>query len=75
MKQTNTPALGTKGCLIDTFDGTYQFRVYNIDGTFKDYNLHHCDLMITIDDSDAAFYEYEDGRLTLDHSSNTLGRK
>ena len=69
-----TSATGVKGCLIDSFDGNYYFRVYN-GQDFKDYLVRHCDLEITLHDEDATFYEYEDGTLTLDHSYETLGIK
>ena len=66
-------ANGVRGCILDSFDGTYFFRVYNKDFTFKDYDLHHCDLFVTIDDADAYFYEDGDN-LRLDHSPATLGK-
>jgi hypothetical protein len=76
MKFTTTkPAIGTKGHLLDNFDGTYCFRVYGEDHTFKDYELHHCDLTVTIEDYDAAFYENEDGNMILDHAPATLGKE
>ena len=66
-------AKGVQGCLIYT-DGDYQFRVYDKQGGFNDYDIHHWDLGLTIDDTDAEFYEYEDGTLILDHSRETLGK-
>ena len=71
-----TLATGTTGHLLDNFDGTYEFRVYNYeDHTFKDYKLQHCDLMVTITDRDASFYENKDGTFVLDHNPGTLGLK
>ncbi len=68
-------AKGKKGCLLDSFNGNYHFRLYNDDGTFKDYLLRHCDLSITIDDEEACFYEDENGNLYLSHQPETLGIK
>jgi hypothetical protein len=51
------------------------FRVYNPDHTFKDYDINHSDLCVTIKDQDAYFfYEHDTGLLTLDHSPETLGK-
>ncbi len=66
-------AKGVKGFLLDSFDGNYYFRVYDGEGGFKDYLLKHCDLEITINDEDAVLYERENGDLSLDHSTETLG--
>lgn len=66
------PAKGTKGCLLHIGLKNWVFRVYNEDHSFKDYDLLHSDLFVTIDDEDSAFYE--DGNdLRLDHSPDTLG--
>lgn len=68
-----TPARGTKGQLLYLYEAnTYVFRVY-AGGSFKDYDVRHCDLSITIDDDDACFYEGPDRR-SLDHAPETLGR-
>lgn len=69
----HTPATGTTGHLIHTC-GNYQFRVYNADKTFTDYDLIHSDLEVTIIDRDATFYQTSNGP-TLDHSPATLGLK
>lgn len=69
-----TSADGTSGCLIWVSGENYMFRVYDDHGAFKDYDIRHSDLNIKIVDSDAAFYEYEDGALFLDHSPETLGK-
>jgi hypothetical protein len=65
-------ATGADGCLIRGHDGTYYFRVYDADHNFRDYDLMHSDLSITITDPDAFFYtdEYSD---RLDHAPATLG--
>lgn len=68
-----TLAAGTAGHLLDNFDGTYDFRVYGENHTFKDYRLHHCDLMVTITDQDASFYENDDGTYVLGHLPTTIG--
>lgn len=64
------------GHLLRTFDPANQivFRVYNKDGTFIDYDIHHCDLCVTIDDADAFLYS-GDGVDRIDHSPETLGLK
>lgn len=49
---------------------SYFARKYEVDGSFKDYDLLHYDLTIKIIDRDACFYE---DRMTLDHSPQTLG--
>ncbi len=67
-------ARGVKGCIIDSFDGNYHFRVYNADHTFADYVLRHCDLQVIIDDDDAVLYDDELGQ-RLDHSPETLGKE
>ena len=63
---------GVEGCLIRGHDGIYYFRVYDADHNFRDYDLMHSDLSITITDPDAFFYtdEYND---RLDHAPATLG--
>ncbi len=62
------PAKGTKGILLYTLNNEYVFRVYKEDNSFIDYDILHCDLELTINDDDATFYEFEDGRNILDHS-------
>lgn len=51
------------------------FRVYHDGGEFTDYDICHSDLQVTINDTDAYFYEREDGEPYLDHSPQTLGIK
>ena len=68
------PAKGVRGCIIDSFDGSYYFRVYNPDHTFVDYQLRHHDLMVIIDDDDAVLYDDENSTL-LDYSPQTLGKE
>jgi hypothetical protein len=70
-----TTANGVRGCLLNPYhaEGKWTFRVYLEDGEFKDYDLCHSDLFVTIDDADACFYE--DGEtMLLDHSPATLGK-
>lgn len=67
-------ANGARGCIISGFDGTYYFRVYDADHNFTDYDLHHCDLAVIIDDEDAFFYSDESGT-RLDHAPATLGKE
>ena len=66
-------ANGVTGQLITSFDGTVYFRVYDEDHNFKDYELAHSDLTVTIDDVDAFFYD-DEFTTRLDHSPATLGK-
>ena len=66
---------GVSGHLIRSAGGKYFFRVYTEETfSFKDYELIHSDLYVTIDDEDATFYEDGD-TLLLDHNPATLGVK
>lgn len=68
-------ANGVEGCLLYMHGlNKFMFRVYGTDHTFKDYDIMHNDLSITINDKDAYFYAKGD-KLTLDHSPETLGLK
>ena len=63
---------GVRGHLLNLFNGEYVFRVYDAEHNFVDYDIHHSDLCITINDSDAYFYQ-RDGQEILDHAPMTLG--
>lgn len=67
------PAGGVEGILCRTDGGEYFFRVYKPDGSFRDYDLRHDDLRVTIaPDEMASFYEVgQEG--VLDHSPEALG--
>ena len=65
-------ANGVRGYLLHLIDGTVVFRVYNDKHEFVDYDLHHSDLCVTIDDPDAYFYRKDDQDI-LDHAPMTLG--
>ena len=65
-------ANGVRGHLLSLADGTMVFRVYDNDHNFVDYNIHHSDLTVIIEDADAFFYR-GDNRDRLDHSPATLG--
>jgi len=65
-------ANGVRGHLLNLFDGEYVFRVYDDKHNFVDYNIHHSDLCVIIDDPDAYFY-HRDGQDILDHAPMTLG--
>jgi hypothetical protein len=68
------PANGLRGQLLYSCAGTYVFRIYDKDYSFKDYDLRHSDLSVIIDDVDAFLYEHIDGGMgKLDHSPETLG--
>ena len=69
---TAKSANGVRGHIIDSFDGTYYFRVYDKDHNFVDYDLRHCDLTVVNDDPDAYFYDDEFSS-RLDHAPMTLG--
>lgn len=64
---------GLAGCLIYCGDQVYRFRVYEDDGSFKDYDLLHSDLSVVIQDKDAYLYDDYGGTAKLDHSPETLG--
>jgi hypothetical protein len=72
MTAQTRPAKGVTGFLIWSGQD-YLFRVYDGQGDFKDYNMLHSDLEITILDTDATLYEYPNGTLSLDHNPETLG--
>ena len=65
-------ANGVCGHLLNLIDGTVVFRVYDAEHNFVDYDLHHSDLCVTIDDADAYFYQ-RDGQGILDHAPMTFG--
>lgn len=67
-----TSANGVSGVIIQSGGDTY-FRVYHDGGAFTDYDLRHSDLVVTINDSDAFFYEDGQEVSKLDHSPATLG--
>lgn len=71
-----TSATGATGFMIRTLDG-YVFRVYGkgADQTFKDYDILHYDLEVTVQETDATFYETDTGDMFLDYSPETLGIK
>jgi hypothetical protein len=69
-----TSANGITGHLLRSVDGEYFFRVYDADHNFVDFDIHHSDLCVTINDVDAFFYR-GDGVDRLDHSPNTIGIK
>jgi hypothetical protein len=69
---TARSANGVRGHLLNLIDGTVVFRVYDAEHNFVDYDLHHSDLCVTIDDADAYFY-HRDGRAIMDHAPMTLG--
>jgi len=72
MNQQTKSANGVRGHLLNLIDGTMVFRVYNDKHEFVDYDIHHSDLCITIDDPDAYFYRRNEQDI-LDHAPMTLG--
>lgn len=71
-----TSANGVEGVLIWVYYlDRLMFRVYNLDHTFKDYDIDHSDLSVVIKDEDAYFYEQDNGVMTVDHSPETLGNR
>jgi len=69
---THKSANGVRGHLLNLIDGTVVFRVYDSEHNFVDYDLHHSDLCVTIDDTDAYFYR-DNNQDILDHAPMTLG--
>jgi hypothetical protein len=53
--------------LLNLIDGTVVFRVYDAEHNFVDYDLHHSDLCVTIDDADAYFYHRDDKTYWIMH--------
>ena len=72
MNQQTKSANGVRGHLLNLIDGTVVFRVYDAEHNFVDYDLHHSDLCVTIDDADAYFYRRDEQDI-LDHAPITLG--
>jgi hypothetical protein len=72
MNQQTKSANGVRGHLLNLIDGIMVFRVYNDKHEFVDYDIHHSDLCITIDDPDAYFYRRNEQDI-LDHAPMTLG--
>ena len=69
---TARSANGVRGHLLNLIDGTVVFRVSDAEHNFVDYDLHHSDLCVTIDDPDAYFYRRDEQDI-LDHAPMTLG--
>jgi hypothetical protein len=69
---TARSANGVRGHLLNLIDGIMVFRVYDSEHNFVDYDIHHSDLCVTIDDPDAYLYR-QDGQDILDHAPMTLG--
>jgi hypothetical protein len=69
---TARSANGVRGHLLNLIDGTMVFRVYDDRHNFVDYDIHHSDLCVTIDDADAYFYRRDEQDI-LDHAPMTLG--
>ena len=74
MNQQTKSANGVRGHLLNLIDGTMVFRVYDDRHDFVDYDIHHSDLCVTIDDPDAYFYRRDEQDI-LDHAPMTLGIK
>jgi hypothetical protein len=76
-KQKNveiTSATGVEGHLLYCHvEDKYQFRVYDKNHNFIDYDIKHCDLLVKIIDEDASFYKVHDSTYILDHTPETLG--
>jgi hypothetical protein len=72
MNQQTKSANGVRGHLLNLVDGIIVFRVYDAEHNFVDYDIHHSDLCVTIDDPDAYFY-CRDDQDVLDHAPMTLG--
>ena len=66
-------AKGLKGILIKSISSdTVFFRVYDEDHTFIDYNIHHYDMEIAIEE-DAYIYKTDDGNFYIDYSPESYG--
>jgi hypothetical protein len=70
-----TNAEGTTGFILTSVaTESVFFRVYDKEGGFKDYDLYHNDLEVTIVCKDAYFYDYGE-RQVIDHDPKIIGYK
>lgn len=69
------PAKNTTGFILWTGEN-YFFRVYQEDGKFADFDIHHCDLEVNIVSDDAYFYPPNSviSNGNLDYDPGTLGK-
>lgn len=58
--------------LCRDISGKAFLRTTKPDGSFRDYQIDHCDLDIKVQDNDAYAYE-QDGEWRIDYSPRTLG--
>lgn len=67
------PANKLTGYIIRSLDGSPLFRVYDkkYPEGFVDYELHHNDIKVTLEDEDAFVYNDE----YIDYSKETLGNE
>ena len=65
------------GLLIKGLNGDpWYFRIYDRNGDFKDFEIRHDDIRVTISDDSAEFLESEDGEeFYLDYSRDILGQE
>lgn len=73
---TEKPAKNAKGHILfnPKRQNKYFFRIYEKNGSFKDYDLNIEELKIEILSDNASFYESKDKK-TLDWCSKAIGRK
>lgn len=65
-----------EGILCKSTDGSFFLRVYDKSNNFKDYEIAHCDLKITIEDDDCFLYEDDYKKeYVIDYGPKTLGIK
>lgn len=74
MTQKTVSATGLSGMLMYSGNGTYFFRVNAEDGSYKDYDIFHWDMEITITDTDAFIYPSTRNGMDgfIDYSPTTL---
>lgn len=74
MKIRVTSADGIKCCLIYCGDGQYRLREYKDNHEFTDYDIHHSDLFVTIEDETASIYlDDVTGQMSIDYNPEILG--
>jgi hypothetical protein len=65
-------AVGTKGFIMRSADGSHFFRVYNDGGEFIDYDIMHYDMEVQILEDSAVFINKGENNY-IDYSAKVLG--
>lgn len=65
-------AVGTRGFIMRSTDGSHFFRVYDGHGDFVDYDILHYDMEVEILEDSAVFVEQGENKY-IDYSARVLG--